>query len=384
MISIIIGFKDRELKRVQSCLEFLDKQDNKEFELILVDYGSELSLNNRVNHICSKYSFVKCINNNTRGMVWNRAHALNSGAAHANGDYLFFSDIDLIYDRNFTAYLSLICEEDNVYYNRVVLLPKDFWPESTELIEWTKYDLTSKSGRGIFLISKKVFFENKGFDEFFRIWGVEDNDLSKRLIANNINEKWMDMKNTRSYHLWHPAASNYNEGLMPERWIEEMILHSWYNLFLPSFNLKNAQGLIYTESNRPCLKHAEKGMETHKSFQIPEQGLFDTASLVYRSILDMLGDLNQGEVIKIIIQKWDSSKISKLHSLLLKIMKFILVKFKSNYTLIEKEKIEKYNYFYPSQDTLYFLWVLITRTSLIHDYYEKQFSDRIEYYISKA
>lgn len=223
-----------------------------------------------------------------------------------------------------------------------------------------------------------------GFDEFYRIWGVEDNDLNKRAVQYGLKEDWTNNAISRSYHIWHATASNFKEGLMPDRWMEEMILHHWSNLNNSRICLKNTFGKLWTHEERPSLKSCENGADVALTYYVPDKGLFDTASLVYRTILENLKEINSGEVLKLIIPKWEESRISTTHSKVLKLIRIVLNRFGSNFILIEKEKYHKYKYFYPLQDTKYFIWLLLTRTDLIKDYYLKECDGHVEYYISKT
>jgi hypothetical protein len=79
-ISIVIGFKDREISRVKNSLDSLSLQNSDiNFEVIFVDYGSEEECSNQLLLLMHNFSFVKYVKVNSRGWFWNRSHALNIG-----------------------------------------------------------------------------------------------------------------------------------------------------------------------------------------------------------------------------------------------------------------------------------------------------------------
>jgi glycosyltransferase involved in cell wall biosynthesis len=56
-----------------------------------------------------------------------------------------------------------------------------------------------------FSIARADFERVNGFDEQFRGWGCEDDDLGRRLIAAGVRPVSV-LDRTRVYHLWHPPA----------------------------------------------------------------------------------------------------------------------------------------------------------------------------------
>ena len=91
-LSIIASFRDREAGRVRRFLDSLSRQTDPEFELIFLDYGSQEKVSEQIQDLCNQYSFCRYIYNHTRGMYWNRAHAMNSAARFSDREYLLFTD----------------------------------------------------------------------------------------------------------------------------------------------------------------------------------------------------------------------------------------------------------------------------------------------------
>lgn len=58
-ISIVIGFRNRELARVKNALDSLANQSLKDFELIFIDYGSDESIAQETRTVVGSYNFAK-------------------------------------------------------------------------------------------------------------------------------------------------------------------------------------------------------------------------------------------------------------------------------------------------------------------------------------
>ena len=99
--SIIIAFRDRELSRVENCLNSLVQQKYQDFEIIFVDQGSKILLSEQLNVLLNSYENTKYIFNNSRGYYWNKSNALNIGIKAAKGEFVIIADVDLIFPEYF-------------------------------------------------------------------------------------------------------------------------------------------------------------------------------------------------------------------------------------------------------------------------------------------
>src|SRR5437868_8649576 len=100
-LSFIVAYRNRDLNRVRSLLDSLEKQSLKTFEVIFVDYGSDKNISAELNSILRKYNFASYHFLNTRGQNWNRGKCLNYGFRKASGDYIFTCDIDFVFAPEF-------------------------------------------------------------------------------------------------------------------------------------------------------------------------------------------------------------------------------------------------------------------------------------------
>lgn len=85
LLSIIIPVYNGE-KYIKECLESINKKNNDNIEVLVIDDGSTDNTQN----ICKKYNNIKYYRNKNHGVSYSR----NYGIKHANGKYLMFVDSD--------------------------------------------------------------------------------------------------------------------------------------------------------------------------------------------------------------------------------------------------------------------------------------------------
>lgn len=125
-LTIVFGFRDREVARVGRCLASLAQQTFRDFEVLFVDYGSQSQTAVAVRSVVEQYDFARYIYTETRGYPWNRSHALNIGGKQATGTYLMTTDVDMIYPPDFLDVFMAHAAEDRELHIAPHLLPQDF------------------------------------------------------------------------------------------------------------------------------------------------------------------------------------------------------------------------------------------------------------------
>ena len=224
-LSIIVGYRDRDASRVERFIRSLDNQTYRDFELIFVDYGSKNVFSLQVERLCSEYPFCRYVYNHTEGMFWNRSHALNSGIRRAQGEYIVCTDIDMIFAENVLAITLDRISDHEQWFCPVHLAPESFTEYETIVANPPSCKVTKKSGKGGFHLAPKRGFEAiRGFDEFYRIWGVEDRDCAMRLENSGLHTNWFDPAEVKIYHQWHPSSLLSN-SYFPKWWWDEMSVH---------------------------------------------------------------------------------------------------------------------------------------------------------------
>lgn len=222
LLSLIVVYRDRDLARVTRFLEALANQTNPNFELIFVDYGSSEKYRVQVQPLAESFPFVRYFYTDTRGMFWNRSHALNTGVSHTKADYIVTIDIDLIFPANFIEITHAAISDTHYLRYSYYYLPKGF--KSFDLLDntsnnlWQKLEKTSnETNYGVLGFHKSVFQKVGGYDEFYRMWGLEDVDFARRIEKEGILNKGF-VQGVYIYHQWHKKS----QPALPVGWYEQM------------------------------------------------------------------------------------------------------------------------------------------------------------------
>ncbi len=219
--SIVAGYKNRDVTRVERLLKSLAVQTNTQFELIIVDYGSDMSFLLDLRILINKYPFAKLIEHAGQGHFWNRAHALNIGFRNASADTIITTDIDLIFNSDFIENCLKKCSDVNTaYYYKCWYLEEKYndWGNEEKLNK-SKLELSNDLGFGLSVISKSRLFEINGYDEYYRIYGTEDLDIHKRLKLAGLTFQWLNPNEIYTFHQWHPINMR-NTKIFPQGWNE--------------------------------------------------------------------------------------------------------------------------------------------------------------------
>ena len=378
-ISIIVVFRDRDVIRVQRFLESLNHQDNRNFELIFIDNGSDTVLAQQVRQIVNTYDFANYYYNDSRGKDFNKSIALNIGAELAVGDYFYFVDVDLMFSQGFIDHIYKLRNANAHIYTRVFMINESF-QEYEELGEKKDFEefsvLSSTSGRGIVMMPKKVFFEIGGYDEYYTDWGLEDNDMYVRLKAYGLKEVWAYDERFPVFHQWHPSNERFH--FFPEKWLDEITFYAIINQNKPIRNNVGVRGLV-DEGKRNLMNciNSELGIPT---IHIPLTGLYPTKTLYYRTIWEHITDKNI-KVFKIIVPNYCQPKLSIFHTLLSSVFKKILILTKSPFSLKYFQTHERHKYFLPEVDIKWLFRKIVKEPNLIKDYYIEYNQDETIYYV---
>lgn len=248
-LSIVFGFRNRDLTRVERCLASLARQTAQDFEVLFVDYGSRPELARGAQLVVERYDFARYIYTETRGHPWNRAHAVNIGAKIATGTYLLTNDVDMVFVENYVEALLDAANPHREVHVSPYWLPRDFDDWAHLAAHRDAFKQATRAGRGICLLPRAVFQEIRGYDEYYRYYGVEDRDLSARLRLAGLQEHWLETE-PAMFHQWHPDTTYHNDLVMPEGVWGSMQLHFEEQRDTTQRN-PDGWGEIYTLQDRP-------------------------------------------------------------------------------------------------------------------------------------
>jgi len=201
-LAFIAGYRDRDMERVKRSLDSLKNQTCRDFEMILVDYGSSSDCSSAIRSLAGNYNFCRYCYSDTRGWMWNRSAALNTGARHSNREFLFLTDVDIVYPPWFVERLIHNMARDVCLISECFRSPPGFdnWESVTrrgDIPQWS-----SMKGQGLICVAKKALESVGGLDEQYGFWGPEDKDFVERLNRNLVPE--YPLSDLYCYHQWHP------------------------------------------------------------------------------------------------------------------------------------------------------------------------------------
>jgi glycosyltransferase involved in cell wall biosynthesis len=365
-ISIIVGFRNREFERVAQFINSLATQNQKNFELIFVDYGSNLDLAERIEQYLNEWEFCKYLYHDSRGKPWSRSHALNIGALASKGNYLYFTDIDLLFHPDYLQHLTGLMSKDIQLYTRVYYLPegfKDFQLLYQEAI-YKQCEISHTSGKGILFVNKITFLQIRGYDEFYCDWGIEDNDIFIRLKNNGLMEDWADHEKYPVYHVWHPPA---NSGInFPDKWLDESSYYYIRNTTAIKRNHRSF-GLLTKKEDREITKRIETN-QIDSDLVLPENGTFPTRTFVYRTLWSEVEN-KRDTLVKIQFTRFHLSQLSVINRFINRTLNWGLYLIKSPFQLVYTPEAERAESYFPERDILWFLRKMEKDENLNFDYY---------------
>jgi glycosyltransferase involved in cell wall biosynthesis len=179
-------------------------------EIILSDFGSEEPFEAELVALAHDHD-ARVVRTET-AETWNRSRALNIGIRAAKGAFVLATDADMIFAPNFLSSL-LTAQAAHDAEAMAVCRCRDL-PESVPEQPWTREDYPSlvaqapyreKLGTGACQMAPRAFFEDvRGYDEAFKFWGMEDNDMRHRSGLWGLELTWVH-ESTSMLHQWHPS-----------------------------------------------------------------------------------------------------------------------------------------------------------------------------------
>jgi glycosyltransferase involved in cell wall biosynthesis len=333
-LTVVFGYRNREIIRVKRCLDSLQKQSNTNFSVIFVDYGSALEIASEIKALVKTYPFIRYIYNETRGLPWNRSHALNTGIRLAESEYLMTSDVDLIFPDNLITTILSQVSRNKVIHSLCYYLPKSFnkWNDIEK--HKSSYGKGCKDALGLLqVLSKNNYDKLHGLDEFYKFWGVEDRDLHYRLLDSGIKTVWLNLETCPVYHQWHPVQNHLTPDFMPAGFWEKAQFYFQENRGILKRNNEN-WGKIYRKSDRPALMLLEEDINNHKEIL-----LGGTKEQCLISLVQEFNSIKSGDAL--IVRYSDFKTPSNLVANCVSTLNIILRKLKLYYKVLPYPQIKK-------------------------------------------
>lgn len=359
LLSLIIPFRDREPERVQRCLASIAQQDFEDYEVILADYGSQTETSRAVKEVCDAFSKVRYVYNHTRGWLWNPSHARNTALRLAAGKFCLTIDVDLIYSARFLPELVKKLGENKLVHYKCYYLPESF-KDYDKLNTLTAFPFRASShvGTGLFAAPMEAVRAISGFDEYYRMWGLEDMDFHRRLENFGLEVEWMDIETHPTFHQWHPKLAQ--KETFPHGWFE--VSRAYYDRQAQKSTLTQPYwGKLVSPKERPTLA---KNFQAQLAFRFD----FPSRSAQNRLIAQFLS-LKSGESIEIQqhFEEIQGEGRTKLGDFLVRINQW-LTKRKISYRIVEQLAYEQEQLdYYAMRDFLCFF--ILHFEDYMQDYY---------------
>lgn len=278
--SVLVSFRNRDAQRVKNSLDSLAKQSFKAFELIFIDYGSELELSSEIEQVVKAYDFASYVYFDSRGWFWNKSHAMNMAINRAKGEFAVLWDIDLMVEPDFLERLALK-DFDKIYTIHRCL----YLPEESNRLNYKDSKILSQAKHayvGLGIVKTEVLHRINGFNEFFQVWGAEDDDIFRRIEAQGLERVYVNSDEAVVYHQWHATLAPN----LPNMWYTSLV-EAFYGLRKDHMDLQKS-GEFFGLANRPV-----RSLDLNKTKHIDLN--FNQNFLVYNELLDWLSSSKTGE-----------------------------------------------------------------------------------------
>ncbi|QPJ61196.1 MAG: glycosyltransferase family 2 protein [Candidatus Nitronauta litoralis] len=199
-VSVVLATRNEE-SNIGRCLDSLLEQTHPDIEIIVVDNQSK----DRTREIAKEYQ-VPVLNLpdhiNLDGILNFRGAQVNLGVSRSTGEYLFFPDADMTFDKELLAEAVEQLKTYSALYIPEIIMGKG-WLGKIRNFERSFYEMTCIDAPR--LVRRTLYEEVKGFDEKEIAFAPDDWDLAKKFkkqgahfqITTNKkyhHEEWLDLK----------------------------------------------------------------------------------------------------------------------------------------------------------------------------------------------
>lgn len=206
-------------------------QNNKIFDVVLVDYGSISKYYNGLMQLLENYSFVTLMHCKTELQLWCKSRAINIALKTVETPYCFVGDIDMLYHPEFINVLESESNKTLTTYFQVGFLSQT---ESKKKTVFNDYEVAFKSQKeatGMTLYNTKLLKSINGYDEFYNGWGSEDTDVHIRL-QNAGHKVSFYTEQILMLHQWHPKKYRTKNDSTPFHSTLEQINATYLDLII--------------------------------------------------------------------------------------------------------------------------------------------------------
>jgi glycosyltransferase involved in cell wall biosynthesis len=204
-LTIVIPNRNRELVTVKRSLDSLAPQLNEHTSVTVVDYGSELSYQRKLQELLNNYtgfSLILCL---TQGQLWNKSRCINMVLKTCDTSHFMVCDMDMLWHPEFLEKQFANLPKDHAVYFNVGIMTQQESALQKSFDDYSVKFQTNEEATGISLFPTAMLQSINGFDEFYHGWGSEDTDVHVRL-KNAGHEVRFCESELFFKHQWHKKA----------------------------------------------------------------------------------------------------------------------------------------------------------------------------------
>jgi GT2 family glycosyltransferase len=229
-VTVLIGARNRANYRLENALKSIRSQTYPAdlVRIVVVDYGSEPVGASRTASMCARHDAEYLRVDGVE--VWSRSRCLNIGIRHANTKFLLVSDVDIVFPPH---YLSRCVEVLTASLTSMVgstMLDLPQWSAPTlersartgnelQFDSWKRWCQPRRDPAfhpSICATYTALFHLVRGYDEYYEVWGNEDDDLHRRFGYLGLTRKSLAPESPYM-HQWHPESDRGRDGENAER-----------------------------------------------------------------------------------------------------------------------------------------------------------------------
>jgi glycosyltransferase involved in cell wall biosynthesis len=229
-VTVVIGARNRADYRLENALRSIRRQTYPTdlVRVVVVDYGSRPDGAARTARMCARYGAEYVRVNGVE--IWSRSRCLNIGIRHANTKFLLVSDADIVFPPH---YLSSCVEvltagPTSIVGSAMLDLPEESgWilEQSARTRDELQFDSWKRWCRprhnhafhpSICATYTAFFHVVRGYDEYYEVWGNEDDDLYRRFRYLGLRPRPLD-PGSFYMHQWHAESERGRDGKNAEQ-----------------------------------------------------------------------------------------------------------------------------------------------------------------------
>jgi GT2 family glycosyltransferase len=227
-LTIVISVRNPRVISLERCIQSIrENEDEKSVEIIISDFGSEADYRQCLRQLAERYG-ARLIESDTRA-DWSRARALNIAIRECKTPWVLATDADMIFSPFLIPMWRTYCAEigsNAIYLSQTKkIVPsksqlKFPWNSSSFLEAAASARLCGTYAQGGFQCAPlEWLLRVHGFNEKFRIWGAEDEDLTYRANLDGLDTVWLPAGHL--LHQWHAAFVPQESVLRNRKLFEE-------------------------------------------------------------------------------------------------------------------------------------------------------------------